>query len=295
MGNSFQYPLPWQHCPIDANTNDTGGDADSDEIQTRRSKSSVKTLFSLPNDSQRVFELIAHIVLLVPEGPQHYEFHRGIGRDEPRHDGLPAGRLGHRLVGDDQGDQVLRQGELILLATVAPQQSTASRKGMELLLLAPVHWKTQCDISSRSEPQVMYFSSVFPYVVLFIFLIRGLLLDGAMDGVTYMFYPKVGTFTGLIVCRICFQFKSRVSVSQVEIWGNVQVWRQAATQVFFALGLGYGSVIAYSSYNPVHNNCHRDAIMVSGINFMTSVLATLVVFVILGFRAKTIALRCVAK
>lgn len=67
------------------------------------------------------------------------------------------------------------------------------------------------------------------------------------------------------------------------------------TQVFFALGLGYGSVIAYSSYNPVHNNCHRDALMVSSINFMTSVLATLVVFVLLGFRAKTIALGCVAK
>lgn len=65
--------------------------------------------------------------------------------------------------------------------------------------------------------------------------------------------------------------------------------------MFFALGLGYGSVIAYSSYNPVHNNCHRDALMVSCINFMTSVLATLVVFVVLGFRAKTIALGCVAK
>lgn len=144
----------------------------------------------------------------------------------------------------------------------------------------------------------MYFSSVFPYVVLFIFLIRGLMLDGAMDGVTYMFYPKVGAFICLFVCDICLRFMSRMPhgcASQVEIWGNVQVWRQAATQVFFALGLGYGSVIAYSSYNPVHNNCHRDAIMVSGINFMTSVLATLVVFVILGFRAKTIALRCVAK
>lgn len=145
----------------------------------------------------------------------------------------------------------------------------------------------------------MYFSSVFPYVVLFIFLIRGLLLDGAMDGVAYMFYPKVGTS---FVCFVCGTSgsgsKSRAPhrcLSQVEIWANVQVWRQAATQVFFALGLGYGSVIAYSSYNPVHNNCHRDAIMVSGINFMTSVLATLVVFVILGFRAKTIALRCVAK
>uniref|UniRef100_A0A8C1Q2M5 Transporter n=1 Tax=Cyprinus carpio TaxID=7962 RepID=A0A8C1Q2M5_CYPCA len=113
---------------------------------------------------------------------------------------------------------------------------------------------------------VMYFSSVFPYAVLICFLIRGLMLDGAIEGIKYMFYPKL------------------------EIWGEVQVWRQAATQVFFALGLGYGSVIAYSSYNPVHNNCHRDAIMVSGINFMTSVLASLVVFVVLGFRAKNIAL-----
>lgn len=81
----------------------------------------------------------------------------------------------------------------------------------------------------------------------------------------------------------------------MEIWGQVQVWRQAATQVFFALGLGYGSVIAYSSYNPINNNCHRDAFMVSTINFMTSVLASLVVFVVLGFRAKTIALGCMAR
>lgn len=37
----------------------------------------------------------------------------------------------------------------------------------------------------------MYFSSIFPYVVLFCFLVRGLLLDGASEGITYMFYPKV--------------------------------------------------------------------------------------------------------
>ncbi|KAG8140426.1 hypothetical protein E2320_003114 [Naja naja] len=63
------------------------------------------------------------------------------------------------------------------------------------------------------------------------------------------------------------------------------VWRQAATQVFFALGLGFGTIIAYSSYNPQHNNCHIDGLLVSGINFLTSVLATLVVFAVLGFRA----------
>ncbi|XP_030622940.1 solute carrier family 6 member 16b [Chanos chanos] len=123
----------------------------------------------------------------------------------------------------------------------------------------------------KSAAKVMYFSSVFPYLVLFCFLIRGLMLDGAYDGIVYMFYPRL------------------------SIWGDVQVWRQAATQVFFALGLGFGSVIAYSSYNPRRNNCHRDAFMVSVINFLTSVLASLVVFAVLGFRAKTIAKDCVSQ
>lgn len=88
---------------------------------------------------------------------------------------------------------------------------------------------------------------------------------------------------------------NKLHFSQLEIWADVQVWRQAATQVFFALGLGFGSVIAYSSYNPRNNNCHRDAFTVSGVNFMTSVLATLVVFAVLGFRAKTIATECVKR
>uniref|UniRef100_A0A669B044 Transporter n=1 Tax=Oreochromis niloticus TaxID=8128 RepID=A0A669B044_ORENI len=120
----------------------------------------------------------------------------------------------------------------------------------------------------KTSVKVMYFSSIFPYVVLFCFLIRGLLLDGAFQGIGFMFYPKL------------------------EIWADVQVWRQAATQVFFALGLGFGSIIAYSSYNPRNNNCHRDAFTVSFINFLTSVLATLVVFAVLGFRAKNKAMEC---
>ncbi|XP_026114146.1 sodium-dependent neutral amino acid transporter B(0)AT2-like [Carassius auratus] len=123
----------------------------------------------------------------------------------------------------------------------------------------------------KSTGKVMYFSSVFPYVVLLCFLIRGVTLDGASEGIKFMFYPRL------------------------EIWADVQVWRQAATQVFFALGLGFGSVIAYSSYNPRNNNCHRDAFTVSGVNFMTSLLATLVVFAVLGFRAKTIATECVKR
>ncbi|XP_051244890.1 sodium-dependent neutral amino acid transporter B(0)AT2 [Dicentrarchus labrax] len=200
LGNSFQYPLPWEHCPLDVTTNGT-----------------VKECASSSPTSYFWFRKALNITNSIQESGEFNPIMTGC---------------------------LLAAWAIVSLAMI---------KGI------------------KSSAKVMYFSSVFPYVVLFIFLIRGLMLDGAIDGITYMFYPKL------------------------EIWGNVQVWRQAATQVFFALGLGYGSVIAYSSYNPVHNNCHRDALMVSAINFMTSVLASLVVFVVLGFRAKNIALRCVAE
>ena len=81
---------------------------------------------------------------------------------------------------------------------------------------------------------------------------------------------------------------------QLEVMAEPQVWRDAATQVFFALGLGFGGVIAFSSYNKRDNNCHFDALLVSFINFLTSVLATLVVFAVLGFKANIINNQCIA-
>ncbi|XP_041853812.1 sodium-dependent neutral amino acid transporter B(0)AT2 [Melanotaenia boesemani] len=122
----------------------------------------------------------------------------------------------------------------------------------------------------QSSGKVMYFSSLFPYVVLICFLARALLLKGSIDGIRHMFTPKL------------------------EIMLEAKVWREAATQVFFALGLGFGGVIAFSSYNKRDNNCHFDAVLVSFINFFTSVLATLVVFAVLGFKANIMNSKCVA-
>ncbi|EFB17226.1 hypothetical protein PANDA_007890, partial [Ailuropoda melanoleuca] len=123
----------------------------------------------------------------------------------------------------------------------------------------------------QSSGKVMYFSSLFPYVVLACFLVRGLLLRGAVDGILHMFTPKLDKML------------------------DPQVWREAATQVFFALGLGFGGVIAFSSYNKQDNNCHFDAALVSFINFFTSVLATLVVFAVLGFKANIMNEKCVVE
>ncbi|MEQ2173732.1 hypothetical protein GOODEAATRI_000354 [Goodea atripinnis] len=123
----------------------------------------------------------------------------------------------------------------------------------------------------QSSGKVMYFSSLFPYVVLFCFLVRGLMLKGSVDGIAHMFTPKL------------------------EKMLEPQVWREAATQVFFALGLGFGGVIAFSSYNKRDNNCHFDAALVSIINFVTSILATLVVFAVLGFKANVMNEKCVVE
>ncbi|KAB0392474.1 hypothetical protein E2I00_015477, partial [Balaenoptera physalus] len=123
----------------------------------------------------------------------------------------------------------------------------------------------------QSSGKIMYFSSLFPYVVLICFLIRALLLNGSIDGIRHMFTPEL------------------------EMMLEPKVWREAAAQVFFALGLGFGGVIAFSSYNKRDNNCHFDAVLVSFINFFTSILATLVVFAVLGFKANVINEKCIAE
>ncbi|XP_040020207.2 sodium- and chloride-dependent transporter XTRP3 [Gasterosteus aculeatus] len=113
----------------------------------------------------------------------------------------------------------------------------------------------------KSTGKVVYFTALFPYVVLFIYLVRGFTLHGAVNGVVYMFTPKL------------------------EQLANPTTWINAATQIFFSLGLGFGTLIAFASYNQYHNNFERQAVIVSLINCGTSIFASIVTFAIYGFKA----------
>ncbi|CAF1107259.1 unnamed protein product [Adineta ricciae] len=111
--------------------------------------------------------------------------------------------------------------------------------------------------------KIVYFTSMFPYLLLMILLIRGLTLDGAMDGVKYLFIPDV----------------SKLKTSAL--------WIEAATQIFFSYGLGLGVLVALGSYNKRHTNCYRDTLLLAVFNEATCLISGLVIFSVIGFLAKT--------
>ena len=76
---------------------------------------------------------------------------------------------------------------------------------------------------------------------------------------------------------------------------DINVWQAAVTQIFFSIGIGYGVYVAQASYMPKSNNCKFDVVLVATVNSMTSILATLIVFGVLGFRAKVNEVKCLQR
>ena len=100
-----------------------------------------------------------------------------------------------------------------------------------------------------SSGKVAYFTAIFPYIVLFTLLGRGVTLPGAINGIMFYITPQWGELL------------------------NIKVWYAAVTQSFFSLSVGFGALFTYSSYNDFKHNVYRDALIISFADTFTSLLA----------------------
>ncbi|XP_063341585.1 sodium- and chloride-dependent GABA transporter 2-like isoform X2 [Pelmatolapia mariae] len=111
----------------------------------------------------------------------------------------------------------------------------------------------------KSTGKAAYFTATFPYIMLFVLLIRGVTLPGAKDGIIYYLYPDISRLL------------------------DAQVWMDAGTQIFFSYAIGLGFLTSLGSYNTYNNNCYKDCFYLCLLNSATSIVAGFAIFSVLGF------------
>ncbi|MEE9555463.1 MAG: sodium-dependent transporter [candidate division Zixibacteria bacterium] len=114
---------------------------------------------------------------------------------------------------------------------------------------------------AKTVSKVVYFTVLVPWLLLIVFVIRGITLPGAMDGLAYYLTPD---FSKLL---------------------NLKVWMAAYTQIFFSLSVGFGIMIAYSSFLPRKTDLVNNAFIVGFADALTAFVGGLAVFGALGYHA----------
>ncbi len=113
-------------------------------------------------------------------------------------------------------------------------------------------WIVQGGIKSGIEraSKIMMPALLIFFVVL---MVRSLTLDGAMEGVRFMFIPDWSFF-------------------------NFQTALVALGQAFFSLSVGVAGMITYASYLQKNENLTRSAVSVVSLNIIISIMAGLIIF-----------------
>ncbi|XP_077402486.1 sodium-dependent proline transporter isoform X2 [Vanacampus margaritifer] len=113
----------------------------------------------------------------------------------------------------------------------------------------------------HSAGKVVYVTATFPYFVLIVLVIRGATLEGSLQGIAFYLTPDWRRLA------------------------SAQVWNDAASQIFYSLGIGIGGVLSMASYNKFDNNVIRDTVIITTGNCLSSFFAGFAIFSVLGHMA----------
>ena len=106
--------------------------------------------------------------------------------------------------------------------------------------------------------KIVWLTVPLPWLMLLILTVRGLTLEGSMQGLVYYLDPVWSELTKPVT------------------------WRYAFGQVFFSLSLAYGIMITYASFLHRKSDINNNAAIISIADFATSFVAGLAVFATLG-------------
>ncbi len=110
----------------------------------------------------------------------------------------------------------------------------------------------------RLVGKIVWLTVPLPWLMLLILTVRGLTLEGSMQGLAYYLDP---------------------------VWSELAkpiTWRYAFGQVFFSLSLAYGVMVTYASFLHRKSDLNNNAGIISIADFATSFVAGLAVFATLG-------------
>ena len=110
----------------------------------------------------------------------------------------------------------------------------------------------------RLVGKIVWLTVPLPWLMLFILTVRGLTLQGCIQGLAYYLDP---------------------------VWSELYkpvTWRYAFGQLFFSLSLAYGIMITYASFLHRKSDLNNNAAIISIADFATSFVAGLAVFATLG-------------
>lgn len=86
------------------------------------------------------------------------------------------------------------------------------------------------------------------------------MLPGSLTGITYYLQPELYR---LLDTQVTFEYfysggnmSSRVPILYISKLFCPQVWVDAAVQIFYSVGAGFGVHLSYASYNNIKNNCY---------------------------------------
>lgn len=125
------------------------------------------------------------------------------------------------------------------------------------ILVVAAIWK-----GAKTVSKVVYVTVFVPWLLLIVFVIRGVTLPGSVDGLIYYIQPHFEKLT------------------------DPSVWIAAYGQVFYSLSIGFGIMIAYASFLPKDADIINSSIIIALSDGATAFIGGFAVFGSLGYYAK---------